>query len=172
MNYLDVPAQEAHRLVCGGGLVLICTRSPAGRYDLAPVAWVCPLDYEPTSRVLFVCDPGHQTFRNVESSGCFALALPTPAQRGLVEKAGSASGKDIDKYSAFSITSFTAEKIDVLIPEAVAGWLECRRLRTISEGASSIVLGEVVRAKAVSEAWKHRLHYVSEDLMYAPGGRI
>jgi flavin reductase (DIM6/NTAB) family NADH-FMN oxidoreductase RutF len=172
MNYLDIPAPEAHRLICGGGLVLVCTKDDRGGYDIAPVAWTCPLDYEPTSRVLFVCDPHHQTFKNIEDSRAFALALPTPDQRELVKRTGSVSGRDTDKFKAFSIGYFSSEVIDVRIPESCAGWLECRHLRTVSEGSSSIVLGEVVHAKAVAEAWKLRLHYVSENLIYTPGERI
>jgi len=172
VEYKNVPSEEAYALLNCGGLVLVCTRSPEGRYDLAPVAWACPLDYEPTSRVLFVCDPRHATYRNIESSGLFVLALPTPEQRGLVEKAGSVSGRDADKYAAFGIKAFAASKVDALVPELVAAWLECRLLRTVSEGSSSIVLGEVIRASSVPEAWKRRLHYASEGVMYAPGKRL
>jgi flavin reductase (DIM6/NTAB) family NADH-FMN oxidoreductase RutF len=172
MKYLDLPAKKAYELMNCGGLVLVCSKSPDGRYDLAPVAWACPLDYEPASRVLFVCDPNHATHANIESSRAFVLALPTPQQRGLVEKAGSVSARDADKYAAFGIESFPAGDVDALVPAGVAAWLECRLLRTVAEGSSSIVLGEVIRASAVPEAWKLRLHYASEGVMYSPGERL
>jgi flavin reductase (DIM6/NTAB) family NADH-FMN oxidoreductase RutF len=62
--------------------------------------------------------------------------------------------------------------VDALVPAGVAAWLECRLLRTVAEGSSSIVLGEVIRARAVPEAWKLRLHYASEGVMYSPGERL
>lgn len=172
MKYVDMPAKESFQLLSCGGLALVCTKSPDGRYDLAPVAWACPLDYEPTSRVLFVCDPGHATYANIEASRAFVLALPTPAQRRLVEEAGSRSGRDIDKYAAFGIAAFPATEVDALVPELVAGWLECSLIRTVEEGSASIVMGEVKRARAVPDAWKFRLHYASESVMYAPGERL
>jgi flavin reductase (DIM6/NTAB) family NADH-FMN oxidoreductase RutF len=172
MDYRNVPAKEAFSLLTCGGVVIVCTRSEAGPYDLAPVAWASPLDYEPTSRVLFVCDPAHATHDNLLAQGEFALALPTFEQRGLVNAAGSSSGRGRDKYAELGLASFPAAQVDALIPEGVAGWLECRLLRTVSEGSASIVMGEVLAARAVDEAWKLRLHYVSESLSYAPGPRL
>ena len=111
MDYRSVPPKEAFSLLNCGGIVLVCTRSEAGRYDLAPIAWSCPLDYEPTSRVLFVCDPAHATHENLLAKREFALDLPAFDQRDLVNA-------------------------------------------------------------AVDEAWKKRLHYVSEAVSYAPGQKL
>jgi flavin reductase (DIM6/NTAB) family NADH-FMN oxidoreductase RutF len=58
------------------------------------------------------------------------------------------------------------------VPEGVAGWLECALIRTVAEGSASIVMGEVKRARAVPDAWKLRLHYASEGVMYVPGERL
>jgi flavin reductase (DIM6/NTAB) family NADH-FMN oxidoreductase RutF len=169
MDYRSVPLKEAFSLLNCGGIILVCTKSEGGRYDLAPIAWSCPLDYEPVSRVLFVCDPAHATHENLLARREFALALPCFAQRELVNAAGSSSGRDRDKYADLGLASFPASKIDARIPEGVAGWLECRLMRTMAEGSVSIVMGEVLAASAVDEAWKMRLHYVSESISYAPG---
>jgi flavin reductase (DIM6/NTAB) family NADH-FMN oxidoreductase RutF len=172
MAYEEVPAKEAFSLLNCGGVVLVCTRSGAGRYDLAPIAWACPLDYEPASRVLFVCDPAHATHENLLARREFALALPSFAQRGLVKAAGSSSGRDGDKYAGLGLESFPASRVDARIPEGVAGWLECSLLRTVAEGSVSVVMGEVLAARAVQDAWKLRLHYVSEEISYAPGAAL
>ncbi len=169
MDYDDVPLSRAYELVAGGCLIWVCTRSADGRYDLAPIAWSCPLDYEPSSRLLFVCDKKHATLENLRSSGAFAVALPTREQMGLVEKTGSVSGRERDKYRDFGIAAERARKVDALVPEGVAAWLECRLLRTVEEGSVAVVMGEVLAARARSEAWKERLHYVSESLRYRPG---
>ena len=54
----------------------------------------------------------------------------------------------------------------------MAGWLECRLLRVIVEGSSAVVMGSVLRAMAAPDAWKLRVHYVREGLMYAPGSKL
>jgi flavin reductase (DIM6/NTAB) family NADH-FMN oxidoreductase RutF len=169
MNFDEVPLSQAYELLAGGCLIWVCTRSAAGRYDLAPIAWNCPLDYEPSSRLLFVCDRKHATLENLRASGSFAIALPTSDQMDLVEKTGSVSGRERDKYLDFAIAAQAAKEVDALVPEGVAAWLECRLLRTVEEGSVAVVMGEVLRARARSEAWKLRLHYVSEGLRYRPG---
>lgn len=168
-DYREVPLAEAYSLQNAGGLILVCTRGVDGRPDLAPVAWACPLDYAPVSRILFVCDTGHRSYENLEESGDFAIALPTSAQMDLVLKAGAVSGRDVDKYESLAIKSFPAEKVDALVPEGVAGWLECRLVRIVIEGTSAIVMGEVLRAMAIEAAWRERIHYVSEGLSFKPG---
>jgi flavin reductase (DIM6/NTAB) family NADH-FMN oxidoreductase RutF len=167
-DYLVVPPKEAYSLLNCGGLILVCTRSSSGRYDLAPIAWSCPLDYEPTSRLLFVCDPAHATHENILARREFVVALPSFSQRGMAEKAGSSSGRNADKYESLGIEAFDALEVDARVPSGVAGWLECTLLRTIVEGSVSIVMGEVVVARAIEGAWKERLHFVSEGLYYCP----
>ena len=169
MEYGEISTTEAYELQNAGGLVLVCTRGPDGRYDLAPVAWCCPLDHEPASRLILVLDTGHRTFTDLSDSGEFAIALPTRNQLDLVKRTGSVSGHDLDKYTELGFPSFPAREVDALIPEGVAGWLECRLLRIVVEGTSGIVMGEVLRAAAVPEAWKARVHYVREGLQFSPG---
>ncbi|MBL8968199.1 MAG: flavin reductase family protein [Spirochaetaceae bacterium] len=169
MEYAEIEAGQAYELQNPGGLVLVCTKGADGRYDLSPVAWCCPLDYAPTSRILLVLDTGHRVYEDLSESGEFALALPTAEQVDLVMRTGAASGRDQDKYETCGIKAFAAGRVDARIPEGVAGWLECRLLRVVVEGTSAVVMGEVLRAAAAPEAWKSRLHFVREGILYAPG---
>lgn len=172
MEYKEISVSEAYQLQNPGGLVLVCTRGPDGRFDLAPVAWCCPLDYEPVSKLILVLDTGHRTYADLSDSGEFAVALPTREQLDLVKRSGSISGHDKDKYAELEIASFPAREVDVRIPEGVAGWLECRLSRIVVEGTSGVVMGEVLRAAAVQDVWKHRVHYVREGLLFAPGETV
>lgn len=74
-NYIDLP--EAYKFVTPGVPVLIGTKGKnPGQYNLAPIAWNCPLDYEPVTKVLFVSDPAHQTALNAKREGRFAFCIP------------------------------------------------------------------------------------------------
>ncbi len=172
MRYIEVALGEAYTLVNPGGLIWVCTRSRDGRHDLAPIAWNCPLDYDPVSRLLFVCDPAHATYENLVAARSFTVALPSPSQADLVEKTGSVSGRDHNKYEEFSIEAFSAKTQDALVPAGVSAWLECRLLRVVEEGTVAVVMGEVVHAEATRDSWMERLHYVAEGLMYRPGPRL
>jgi flavin reductase (DIM6/NTAB) family NADH-FMN oxidoreductase RutF len=172
MEYREYGLKEAYSLLNCGGLVWVCTKSLHGRYDVAPIAWACPLDYEPVSRLLFVSDPAHATCENALATGQFAVALPSVGQRDLCLRSGSLSGRDADKFENLGIASFQAGKIDVRVPEGVAGWIECRLLRAVDEGSVRIVMGEALAAFAVADFWKERFHFVSDKLSYGAGAAL
>ncbi len=171
LEYEELSLDQAYTLQNPGGLVLLCT-SGSGRYDVAPVAWCCPYEYSPVSKLLVVCDISHRTFIDARSGGFFALALPPPSMRTLVEATGSVSGAEVDKFAQFSIPHFPGRRFDVRIPEGVVGWMECRLERVLEEGTSGILFGAVQGAWAIRDAWKHRIHYVSEKVWYQPGNMI
>ncbi len=168
-SYNEVSLKAAYSLQNAGGLVFVCTKGLDGRYDLAPVAWSCPLDYEPVSKFLCILDTGHKTWADILEVGRFALAFPSFGQKNLVERCGSVSGFKVDKYEAFSIPAMAGEAVDVRIPEGVAGWVECSLIKTEILGTSGIVYAEALKARALENSWKHRLHYVSEGVYFRPG---
>ena len=169
MEYKVVAPKEAYTLQNAGGLVFICTKGRDGRYDLAPVAWCCPLDYDPVSRFICVLDISHRTFKDLEVSKEFAIALPAADQKDLVNRCGSISGNDVDKYEALYIEAFRGKCVDVKIPAGVVGWMECSLSGLVLEGTSAIVMGDTLHAEAVEGAWKERIHLVSDGLFFRPG---
>ncbi len=172
MKYSEIGLKAAYQLQNAGGLTLVCTKGPEGRYDCAPVAWCCPLDYDPVSRFLCVLDTGHKTFKDLEASKEFAIALPTAAQRELITNCGSVSGFDVDKFKEFGIASFAGKRLDLRIPTGVAGWVECRVSGIIVQGTSGIVMGDALHAEALKEAWRERFHHVSEGVGFSPGAPL
>ncbi len=151
MKYLNIPLDEAYRLLNPGPLVLVASKGK--QYDLAPIAWNCPVDYEPVTRLLFVCDPTHQTAHNVKESGQFAVCIPHTSQAPLVENCGSVSSPDVDKFTQFDIPYLSAEKMDLRIPADCVGWIECTLTRVIPDGGVEIFIGEAVAAFVQMGAW-------------------
>lgn len=171
-QYNPVALEKAYYLLNGGGLLWICTKSREGRYDLAPIAWTCPLDYEPVTRLLFVCDPGHATFENLEQQKEFIAALPTYLQKDLVLKTGNVSGRSVDKFERWNIPYSKGTVVDARVPTGVAGWLECKVIEIYRPGSAAIVCGEALAAFAVPDAWKQVLHHVEGKQFYRPGDPV
>lgn len=140
----SVALTEAYRLVTPGVPIIVASRGK--HYNLTPIAWNCPLDYEPVTKLLFVCDPAHQTARNIKETGEFAVCIPASSDDPIIEQCGSVSSAEIDKFERFAIESHKAEKIDVRIPASATAWIECRLIRVIPEGAVEIFLGEAISA--------------------------
>lgn len=170
--YTTISNESAYELLNGGGVIWVCSRGEDGRYNLAPIGWNCPLDYDPVSRILFVIDPGHRTFGNIKSRGTFAAALPTFGQKDLVEKTGSVSGAEVDKFDRFGIGSRKGASIDVRIPEGVAAWVECRVLEIHRISSVALVAGEVLHAEAQKNAWELKLYHRGDQGYYKIGNRL
>jgi len=124
------------------------------------------------SKLLIVCDTSHKTFHDVKENSVFAIAFPSFEMRSLIQQVGSVSGFAVDKFDNFNVPYFYAKTIDVRIPEGVVGWMECSLERIIIEGTSGILLGAVIKAFAISEGWKNRIHYLNDAIWYKPGDLI
>lgn len=180
-EYAKVGVNEAYRLIGSGPLVLVSTRSKEGRFDIAAIAWNCPLNDAPT-RVVIVVDKNHQTAANIRRAREFIVCVPHAAQKKLVMDAGSVSGKNLDKFARFGIEAFPGRKVDALIPRGCVGYIECALLQTVKTEYADLFIGECVAAAALKKAFRKRvlaekragktLHHLGGDLFAVPADRI
>lgn len=166
MAYISIPLEKSYSLLNSGPVVLIATK---GRYyNLAPIAWNCTVDYEPVVKVLFVSDSDHQTAINAKEKQEFAVCIPHVSQKRIVEKCGTVSDADIDKYTKFGILhaerpAEPASGIDIKAPDGCVGWIECTLERVIAEGSVELFIGTAKAAFAEESAWNGtQLDYTTE----------
>lgn len=144
-TYIDLT--ESYKLVTPGVPVLIGTKGKnPGQYNLAPIAWNCPLDYEPVTKVLFVSDPAHQTALNAKREGRFAFCIPLSDSVPEIEKCGSVSDPEADKFKQFGIKGIPCEKIDALVPLCSKAVIECELIGTHREENAEIFMGRALAA--------------------------
>ena len=146
--FKDEDLTKAYKMVEPVHACLIATKGCKDRlYDLTPIAWVMPMDYEPVTKIIFSCDPKHQAACNIKRSKQFAVCIPSNPSDPIIEKCGSISSEDADKFARFGITGKRADKIDVHIPvENVSAWIECELVRIIVEGSVELFIGQAVAA--------------------------
>lgn len=161
-NYKELSLDKAYRLLNVCPLILVSSVSKDGQQNIAPVAWACPLEMEPT-RVMFVLDEGHQTAKNILDNNSFIVSIPGQEQIDIIKKTGSISGKDVDKFEKFSLKSFAGTKSDCLIPEGVLGYIECKLLKTFNVEGSQIIIGEAVHAAADKNTFSDRYLIEKKD---------
>lgn len=180
-EYVKVGVNEAYRLLGFGPLVLVSTRARDGRYDIAPVAWNCPLNDEPT-RVVIVVDRHHQTASNIRRSKEFIVCVPHASQKRLVTDAGSVSGREADKFSRFGIDACKGKKTDALVPRGCVGYIECSLMRAVCTEFAYLFIGQCVAAAALKGAFRKRvlaekpagktLHHLGGDVFALPADRL
>lgn len=147
-NFNSADLTQAYKFVEPQKACIIASKGEgANLYNLTPIAWVMPMDYEPVSKIIFSCDPAHQVAKNIKRTKQFAVCVPLDAADPIIEKCGSVSSPTADKFAQFGITGTKAEKIDVLIPrEHCESWIECELVRVVEEGSVELFIGQAVAA--------------------------
>lgn len=177
--YLNVPTNEAYKLLNTGALILVSTSDMEEHLNLAPIAWHCPVDYDPGTKLLFVSDSKHKTLANIRETGKFVICLPHASQLKLVRDLGSCSGHKVNKLEKFNLDYALSEKFQMAVPCGILAYLECSVLKILDEGYVAIVMAEVMNAKATKGCYRDRLivekefgktlHHLGKDLFFQPG---
>jgi flavin reductase (DIM6/NTAB) family NADH-FMN oxidoreductase RutF len=142
-----VELPHAYRLLNHGPVTLVSS-AHEGKQNVMAAAWAMPLDFDPP-KVAVVIDVNAYTRKLVEASGEFALNIPCRAIAAEVLKAGSASGKDVDKFDHTGLGSFPAQSIGAPLVDGCVAWLECRVLpRPDNQQRHDLFIAEVVAAQA------------------------
>lgn len=171
-NYIEVPSSQAYRLVNIGPVILVSTCSKDGQFDIAPMAWNCPIHKAPT-RILVAIGKRHQTYRNIKDTGYFIICIPHESQAKMVMGTGAVSGKNTDKFSMFKIQTFNGAKLKAKIPVGCLAYIECKLFKTFDPGGSELIIGECIYAAADKNGFNKRLLPENKDgkTLHHLGGR-
>lgn len=161
---IPVELSQAYRLLNHGPVTLVSSAHD-GKKNVMAAAWAMPLDFDPP-KVAVVIDANTFTRTLIEASGEFALNIPCKAIAAQVLKAGSASGRDVDKFAHTGLGCFPAKVIEAPLIEGCVAWLECRVLpRPDNEKRHDLFLAEVVSAQADGRVFREgRWQFAENDL--------
>jgi flavin reductase (DIM6/NTAB) family NADH-FMN oxidoreductase RutF len=173
-TYKTIALSKAYKLLNTGALIVISTSDANQHHNLAPIAWNCPVEFDPVTQLLLVSDREHKTFKNIKETQKFTVCMPHSSQHKLVTDLGSCSGHDTDKISKYHLPVFKSEKHGYSVPEDVIAYLDCSLIRIIDEGSVAIVIGEVIHAAADAKAFTDRLLSENEEgkTLHHLGGKL
>jgi flavin reductase (DIM6/NTAB) family NADH-FMN oxidoreductase RutF len=127
-------------------LVLIGTREADGSHDLAPKHMAMPMGWK--NYFGFVCTPRHHTYQNIKRNGVFTVTYTRPSQLVLTSLAASPRCGDEDKPALSVLPVFPASKVDGVLVEGGAVFLECELDRFVDGfDINSLIIGRVVAAR-------------------------
>jgi len=162
MKKTEVGTSAAYGLLNPGSVVIVSVGDGEGD-NLFSVTWNTPVRKDP-SMVAILSGKRHFSYPFIERTGEFGINVPAASLVDAVLGCGTASGHDgIDKFDRFGLNRQKAEKIRApLVKEAVAN-LECRVSQVVDMGASSLLVAQVVAARAVED------HYRDGKLVFDNG---
>lgn len=164
---LDVRQPLWERFFMVAPLVLIGTREPDGRFDLAPKHMALPLGWQ--NYFGFVCTPRHSTYFNVARERAFTVSFPRPDQ--VLETSLAASGRcdDGSKPVVATLATVPARRMAGVLVAGATLQLECELERIVDGfGVNSLVAGRVVAAYADPAALREADRAPEDVLAAAP----
>ena len=171
---LDQPIWD--RVFTVAPLIVVGTREPDGKYDLAPKHMAMPLGWE--NYFGFVCTPSHRTYQNVQRQKVFTVSFPNPDQIVLASLAASPRCEDQTKPAVGALPTIPARQIDGELFRNAYLFLECELDRIVDGfGDNSLIAGRVVAAHVAADALRgndtddQELLVNSPLLAYLPPGR-
>ena len=140
-----VPLEKSSVLMNHGPTVLVSAQHGDSRNVMA-AAWACVLDFGKSTKVTVVLDKSTFTRGLIESSGYFALQLPTKKMAALTHALGSESAHDVpEKLEKNGVGIFTLPGFELPLVEGCAAWLACRLLpEPHNQHTYDLFIGEVV----------------------------
>ena len=144
MRNRTLPLAQVYRLLEPGPVVLLTT-ARKGRLNVMAMSWHTMLEFEPPL-VGCVVSNRNYSFTTLRATKECVIAIPTVELAPKVVRCGNVSGRQIDKFDAFGLTSAPASHVEApLVTECFAN-LECKVADTRLVNKYNFFVLEVVLA--------------------------
>ena len=166
-----LPLSEVYRLLEPGPVVLL-TRALNGKAKVMTLSWHTMIDLEPPI-VGCVVSNRNFTFNVLKATKECVINIPTVELAGKVVGCGNTSGRDIDKFKTFGLTTAAASKVNApLINECYAN-LECRIVDARMAAKYNFFILEVIKAWIDSSCKQPRtIHHRGRGVFMVAGKTI
>jgi flavin reductase (DIM6/NTAB) family NADH-FMN oxidoreductase RutF len=166
-----LPLSEVYRLLEPGPVVLLTT-ARNGKANVMTMSWHTMIDFEPPI-VGCVVSNRNLTFNILKATKECVINIPTVELAGKVVGCGNTSGRDIDKFKTFGLTTAAASKVDApLINECYAN-LECRIVDARMAPKYNFFILEVIKAWIDPERKQPRtIHHLGRGVFMVAGKTI
>ena len=176
MNYKKIDLTEAYRFFNSGAVVLVSTADINGTSDITPIAWTCPLDYDPVTKIIFVLAKEHKSTKNILENRLAVFCIPSIEQLEMVKKTGSISGHNTNKFKTFGIASRLAKTSSMILPDDCIAYAEAQIFSIIEEEFSYVFFAEITDAYAEENSFdgtytlhSKTIHHLGKGKFFTPG---
>ncbi len=150
---------------------LIVSKSREGELNVMAASWATPISAEPFLVAVSVWK-GSLTYQNISETKEFTMNIPGEKHVNLVYKAGTVSGKEVDKVRLLGLRTVNSTRIGTPGLEDMLGFLECRVINEVDAGESVLFIAEVVAVQVVEGLYtKYGWDLAKAKILLHHGGR-
>ncbi|MEM1641256.1 MAG: flavin reductase family protein [Desulfurococcaceae archaeon] len=122
---------------------LIVARSSSGKLNVMSASWVTPVSDEPFLVALSIWT-GSFTYQLIRETGEFTINVPSENHVNVVYKAGTMSGREVDKLSLLGLKTVNSTRIQTPGLADMLGFLECKVVKEIALDDTALFIAEVL----------------------------
>jgi flavin reductase (DIM6/NTAB) family NADH-FMN oxidoreductase RutF len=171
MMKTSLPLSHVYRLLEPGPVVMLTT-ALKGRANIMTMSWHTMIDFEPPIVGCVVSNRNH-SFSILKATGECVINIPTVELAAQAVGCGNISGRRVDKFKVFHLTSAVASCVKApLIAECYAN-LECKVVDAGMAAKYNLFILEVLKAW-IDPARKHlwTIHHLGRGVFMVAGKTI
>ena len=133
-------------------VTLIVSSSDTGKVNVMPASWVMPTSVNPPL-ITLALSPRRYTYQLLQSKGEFTVNPVSTDMLKIVEYTGSVSGREVDKVEKTGIRLLPSTMLSTPCIDDSLACIECKVLAQYPAGDHVLIVGKVVAARVLAEAW-------------------
>lgn len=162
---------DEYRVLHPRPVYLIVSKNGEGRLNVMAASWIMPVSDEPFLVAVSIWK-GSLTYQNISKTKEFTINIPGEKHVNIVYKAGTTSGREVDKVSALGLPTVNSTRIEVPGLEDMLGFLECRVINEVDTGESALFIAEVMAIHVVESLYtKYGWDLAKAKILLHHGGR-
>lgn len=142
----EISLSHCYRLINHGPCVLV-TSGKGKKINIAPVAWVTPVNDEPPLVAITVSED-HYTTELIRQTGEFVINIPSKELMDAITYTGSVSGRNENKFSKSRLKALKGIAVAAPHIGECLGFLECKVRDQMSYDGVIIFIADVLHAAA------------------------
>lgn len=145
----EISLGQASKFTSPNPLTVVCTETPVGKTNLAPVSWWSYLSFNPNI-ISFAMAKTSYSGEMVRENKQVVLSMPGASIADEIMACGGISGRDIDKAEELAIELIDLPEGAIKVPAHSRIAIQCQLINTVEAGDHWLYLCTVEHAYAIS----------------------
>lgn len=171
MKRKKIKIQDYYHLINHGPCCLVTTGNEKQK-NVAPIAWITPLNDEPPLVIICVAAT-HYTSELIKKYKEFVINIPSVKQINQIKFAGRVSGRNVDKFSSLRLNYEKGIKVKTVHLTECVGFIEVKLVEGKEYDGVNLFIGKVVHCEVKDNAYdKFLIPHKAKTVHHIGGGNF
>jgi flavin reductase (DIM6/NTAB) family NADH-FMN oxidoreductase RutF len=168
-----LPTEKYYHLINHGPCVLVTSGNQKTK-NVAPIAWVTPLNDDPPLVIICVAS-SHYTSKLIDKYKEFVINVPDIKMLDIIKSTGNFSGKEKDKFEVCKIKYALGKKVKTVHLTDCIGFIETKLVFKKEFKGVNLYIGKVLHCEVEKDVYQNYLipqkaktvHHIGSNKFFA-----